>query len=86
MTSVEFTLLEVLLRAAGQVVPREDLPKEVLGRRLSPYDRNIDVHISNLRRKLGHQQGGTQRIKTVRGTGYPYTLPPGLAGEDAPPR
>src|SRR5574341_1002357 len=76
LTSVEFALLEVLLRASGQVVTREDLAKGVLGRRLSPYDRSIDVHISSLRRKLGHQLGDTERIKTVRGVGYLYTRPP----------
>jgi DNA-binding response OmpR family regulator len=81
LTSVEFALLEVLLRAAGQVVTREDLAKEVLGRRLTPYDRSIDVHISSLRRKLGHQVGDMERIKTVRGTGYIYTLPPDAAGQ-----
>jgi two-component system response regulator CpxR len=81
LTSVEFALLEVLLRVAGQVVTREDLAKEVLGRRLTPYDRSIDVHISSLRRKLGHQAGDTERIKTVRGTGYIYALPPDAAGQ-----
>jgi DNA-binding response OmpR family regulator len=80
LTSVEFTLLEALLRAAGQVVSREQLAQDVLGRQLSPYDRSIDVHVSSLRRKLGHQQGDTERIKTVRGTGYVYTLPSGSAG------
>ena len=81
LTSVEFALLEVLLRVAGQVVTREDLAKEVLGRRLTPYDRSIDVHISSLRRKLGHQAEDTERIKTVRGTGYIYALPPDAAGQ-----
>jgi len=57
--------------AAG--VSREELAQQVLGRPLSPYDRSIDVHISNLRRKLGHQLGDTERIKTVRGAGYIYT-------------
>jgi two-component system response regulator CpxR len=80
LTSVEFALLEVLLRAAGQVVTREDLAKEVLGRRLTPYDRSIDVHISSLRRKLGHLVGDLERIKSVRATGYIYTLPPDAAG------
>ena len=80
VTSVEFALLEVLLHASGQVVTREDLAKEVLGRRLSPYDRSIDVHISSLRRKLGHHLGDTERIKTVRGVGYLYTLPPDPVG------
>jgi DNA-binding response OmpR family regulator len=84
LTSVEFTLLEVLLRAAGQVVTREDLAKQVLGRPLSPYDRSIDVHISSLRKKLGHQTGDTERIKTVRGTGYVYTRPPDAGREERP--
>jgi two-component system response regulator CpxR len=72
---VEFSLLEVMLRAAGQVVPREDLALQVLGRKLSPYDRSIDVHVSSLRKKLGHQVGDTERIRTVRGVGYLYSLP-----------
>lgn len=71
LTSVEFSLLEVLLRNAGQTVERETLVREVLGRRLSPYDRSIDVHISSLRKKLG----GGERIKTVRGLGYLYACP-----------
>lgn len=74
LTAVEFDLLEKLLRAAGQIVTREDLSKEVLGRSSSPFDRSIDMHISNLRRKLGHQASNTERIKTVRGVGYIYTL------------
>jgi DNA-binding response OmpR family regulator len=82
LTSVEFALLEVMLRAAGRVVTREDLTKEVLGRRLTPYDRSIDVHISSLRRKLGHQVGDMERITTVRGKGYIYTLPPDTAGQE----
>ena len=73
VTAVEFALLEVLLRASGRVVSREEFAQQVLGRPLSPYDRSIDVHISNLRRKLGHQLGDTERIKTVRGAGYIYT-------------
>jgi two-component system response regulator CpxR len=85
LTSVEFALLEVLLRGAGLVVTREDLAKEVLGRRLTPYDRSIDVHISSLRRKQGHQVRDMERIKTVRGTGYIYTLPPVASGQ-APER
>ncbi len=76
LTAVEFSLLEVLLRRAGQVVTREDLVQQVLGRRLSPYDRSIDVHMSSLRKKLGHEVAGMERIKTVRGVGYQYALPP----------
>jgi len=72
LTAVEFSLLEMLMRAAGKVVEREDLVRQVLGRRLSPYDRSIDVHISSLRKKLGHRVGRHERIKAVRGLGYIY--------------
>jgi DNA-binding response OmpR family regulator len=72
LTAVEFDLLEKLLRAAGRIVTREELSKEVLGRSSSPFDRSIDMHISNLRKKLGHKFGTTERIKTVRGVGYIY--------------
>lgn len=67
LTSSELAVLEVLLRAAGTVVSRETLSEEALGRRYSPLDRSIDVHVSNLRKKLG--QGA---IRTVRGSGYLY--------------
>ena len=75
LTSVEFSLLEVLLARAGQVVDRETLVEEVLGRRLSAYDRSIDVHISALRKKLGHLAGRSERIRTIRGIGYLYARP-----------
>ena len=72
LTSVEFSLLQVLLDKAGQVVSRDMLAAEVLGRSLSAYDRSIDVHVSALRRKLGNRVGELERIKTVRGVGYQY--------------
>jgi two-component system response regulator CpxR len=72
LTSVEFSLLHVLLANAGQVVSREELVKQVLGRHLSPYDRSIDVHISSVRKKLGPLPDGHERIKTIRGVGYQY--------------
>lgn len=74
LTAVEFSMLEMLLRMAGQVVNRETLAQEVLGRGLSPFDRSIDVHVSSLRRKLGPQADGSDRIKTIRGTGYQYLI------------
>ncbi|MBN1512582.1 MAG: response regulator transcription factor [Phycisphaerae bacterium] len=74
LTGVEFTLLEMLLRAAGSVVDREELSKAVLGRRLMPYDRSLDMHVSNLRKKLGHRIGEVERIKTIRSVGYMYAL------------
>ena len=74
VTSVEFDLLSALLREAGRVVKKEDLSENVLERRLSPYDRSLDMHISNLRKKLGPRHDGSERIKTVRSVGYIYTV------------
>lgn len=74
LTSVEFELLRELLRDAGKVVKKEDLSEHVLERKLSPYDRSLDMHISNLRKKLGSRPDGSDRIKTIRSVGYIYTL------------
>jgi DNA-binding response OmpR family regulator len=70
LTSVEFGLLEVLLRSAGQVVTREKLATTVLGRKFAPFDRSIDMHVSKVRKKLGDTGGSEDLIKTVRGSGY----------------
>jgi two-component system response regulator CpxR len=70
LTTAEYDLLEILARHAGAVVSREDLTRAVLGRRLAAYDRAIDMHVSNLRRKLGAAPSGAERIKTVRNAGY----------------
>ena len=69
LTSAEFTLLEAFMREPGCVLSREQLTESVLGRKLGPFDRVIDVHVSNLRKKLGVPHDG-QRIKAVRGSGY----------------
>ena len=74
LTGVEFTFLEALLRSAGSVVSRTELSKTVLDRPLTPYDRSLDTHASNLRKKLGHRVGGAERIKTIRGVGYLYAI------------
>ncbi|MFB3916191.1 MAG: response regulator transcription factor [Terriglobales bacterium] len=83
LTSVEFALLEMLLRSAGQVVTREQVAQDVLGRKFFPYDRSIDMHVSKLRKKLGEQMDGTERIKTIRGVGYIYALPSERSGAGA---
>jgi DNA-binding response OmpR family regulator len=75
LTAVEYALLEKLLGAPGRILEREELVKDVLHRQLSPFDRSIDTHVSNLRRKLGHQVNGAERIKTVRSVGYIYSAP-----------
>jgi len=73
LTSVEFGLLQVLLREAGRVVTREALVDEVLGRKFSPFDRSIDMHVSKVRKKLG-DSGSEDYIKTVRGAGYIFAI------------
>lgn len=75
LTAVEFSMLHMLLKNLGQVVTREALAGEVLGRKLEMFDRSIDVHISSLRRKLGNTFNGFERIKTVRSVGYMYCTP-----------
>lgn len=74
LTSVEFNLLEVLLREAGRVVPRERLVNAVLSRKFSPFDRSIDMHVSKVRKKLGDTDSD-EHIKTVRGVGYIFARP-----------
>jgi len=74
LTSVEFDLLASLLKHAGKTVRKEDLSEMVLERKLSPYDRSLDMHVSNLRKKLGLRTDGSERIKTIRSVGYIYTL------------
>ena len=72
LTMAEFVLLETLARHAGQVVSRERLAEHVLGRRLASFDRSIDVHVSNVRKKLGDVTGAREHIRAVRGEGYVF--------------
>jgi len=81
-TTVEFNLLEILLRSAGNVVSRDEIASAVLGRELSPFDRSIDVHISKLRKKLGNLSNGRERIKTIRNTGYMYVSTANVAARE----
>jgi two-component system response regulator CpxR len=74
LTDVEFNLLKELLKSTGEVISREVLVKNVLGRDFSPLDRSVDVHISNLRKKIYDQGDKKQRIKGVRGEGYLYIV------------
>ncbi len=70
LTSTEFSLLEVLAMRAGRVVSKAELSEQALGRPLGRYDRSIDMHLSNLRRKLAPCSDGRSLIETVRGMGY----------------
>jgi DNA-binding response OmpR family regulator len=74
LTGAEFRVLELLMRSAGTVISRDQLTEQALGRKLVPYDRSIDTHISNLRRKLALEAGSRPEIKNVRGSGYTLTL------------
>lgn len=72
LTGAEFNLLQLLVTNAGKVVSKEVLASEGLGRPLQAYDRRIETHMAQIRRKLGTLPDGNQRIHTVRGTGYQY--------------
>jgi two-component system response regulator CpxR len=73
LTSVEFSLLEMLVRKAGHLVTREELMLTALNRSISPYDRSLDVHVSRIRKKLDKEDSGIERIITIRSAGYLYT-------------
>lgn len=70
LTGTEFRLLECLMEPVGRTQSRECLAERVLGRTYSAFDRSIDTHISNLRRKLGSAGASTTEIRSVRGAGY----------------
>lgn len=70
LTSTEFALLHYFLVNPGQVLTKEVLSLEVLGKRLAAFDRAVDMHVSNLRKKLPDWPNGKPRIKTLRGRGY----------------
>src|SRR4029077_17748938 len=70
LTPAEFDVLAALVRSAGRLLSRDQLAREALGRSLDPLDRAIDVHVGNLRRKLGTDAAGESPIRTVRGAGY----------------
>ena len=77
VTSIEFDILELLIRSAGRIVTRDELTAALYHRRASPTDRAIDMHVCNLRKKLG-QSGGL--IATVRGAGYLFRIDPDEGG------
>ena len=72
LTSAEFNLLLLMVKNAGHVVSKEVLAAEGLGSALQAYDRRIETHIAQIRRKLGCMKNGGERIKTIRGVGYQY--------------
>jgi DNA-binding response OmpR family regulator len=77
LTGAELRVLGELMRHVGRLVGREQLTEQALGRKLELSDRSIDTHISNLRRKLGIQEGQGLELRGVRGAGYVLIAPPG---------
>jgi DNA-binding response OmpR family regulator len=75
LTSVEFDLLAFFMKNPVKVLEREEIVKQILGRTSAPEDRSIDVHISNLRKKLGRAADGSDRIRAIRGIGYIFVIP-----------
>lgn len=73
LTGTEFSVLELLVRQAGHVISKDDLTEQALGRKLTPYDRSIDVHVSNIRKKLASAGASKEQIINVRGAGYMLT-------------
>ena len=69
MTTLEFDILEILVRSAGRVVSRDALMESMYNRKATPFDRSIDMHVSHLRRKL---ETDRPLIKTIRGVGYQF--------------
>jgi len=74
LTSSEYNILGVLLRHAGEVVEKDALTEQALGKRHGPFDRTLDVHIGRIRKKLSPLGNGEPRIKTVRGVGWLLAL------------
>jgi two-component system response regulator CpxR len=72
LTATEYQILLLLMQNHGELVTRETISEQCLGRRLMAYDRSIDMHISHVRKKLGQDQRSNERIKTIRGVGYQY--------------
>jgi two-component system response regulator CpxR len=75
LTSIEYDVFEILIRSAGRTVTRESLTSAIYRRQVSPFDRAVDMHVSNLRKKLGSKGA---LIRTVRGSGYFFATEPEL--------
>jgi len=74
LTGTEFSVLEILVRRAGHVISKDDMTEQALNRKLTAYDRSIDVHVSNIRKKIAAAGSTKDHIINVRGAGYMLTL------------
>lgn len=75
LTTAEFDVLLVLVRAVGKIVLREEIAVAALGKKLAPFDRSVDMIVSKIRRKLGRLDDGIERIRSIRNAGYIYARP-----------
>ena len=69
LTSIEFDILDLLMRSAGRIVSRDEMATILYQRQITPYERSVDVHVSHLRKKL---ETDRTLFKTVRGVGYQF--------------
>jgi DNA-binding response OmpR family regulator len=69
LTAMEFDIFDLLARSAGRIVSRDEITEALFGRKATPADRSLDVHISRLRKKL---ESGHTLIRTIRGVGYVF--------------
>lgn len=72
-TATEFLILQLLMINKGAIVSKQDISEKVMGRKLVAFDRSIDMHVSNIRKKL-MKASDSEKIKTVRGTGYLFMV------------
>jgi DNA-binding response OmpR family regulator len=70
LTTLQFDILEMLMRSSGRILTRDQIMERLYGRAAGPLDRSIDMHVSHLRRKLGPAGA---HIKTIRGSGYQFS-------------
>ncbi|WP_281212767.1 response regulator [Shewanella insulae] len=70
LTGTEFSLLYHMIQHSGEVLSKDNLSENVLCKKLMPFDRSLDMHLSNLRKKLPERADGRPRVKTLRGKGY----------------
>lgn len=73
LTAAEFRVLNVLFDTAGAVVDKNSICEQAFGRKLHPYDRHIDIHVSHIRKKLA-DINPIETIKTIRGSGYQFLI------------
>jgi two-component system response regulator CpxR len=69
LTGTEYQIIEHLMSRPGEIVSKDEISEQVLKRKLSPFDRSIDMHVSNIRRKL-LPHSSSDKLKTIRGAGY----------------